>query len=160
MRTTVWLTVCALTLALAACSPKPPAAPSPPPAPPASEPAPPLPAASAPAPESPQAAPVAPETTAATPPAPPAQAAATAPAQAVQQPAPVRFSPSDYAAQERRVAALINNAESRDTSGETQYVAQQGREQRERCTTRPCIAQSYAAEEAKLRKWEGSGDIR
>ena len=117
--------------------------------------------------------------------APPAQPAPVAPAPvaaAVAQPAPqvpptpsatpayapplgtpveqiVRFSPSDYAAKERRIDALINNAESRDTSGETQYVADRSRAERQHCTSRACIEHSYAAEEALLRKWEGSSDI-
>ncbi len=72
----------------------------------------------------------------------------------------VRFAPSDYSAKERRIAALINNAESRDTSGETQHVAERGRAERQHCATKACIEQSYAAEEARLRKWEGSSDIR
>jgi len=74
--------------------------------------------------------------------------------------AEVRFSPSDYASRERRITALINNAESRDTSGETQYIAQKGRTERQHCASRACIEHAYAAEEAQLRKWEGSGDIR
>jgi hypothetical protein len=151
MRATVWLTVSALALALAACSPKQAAAPSPPPPAPASEPAPPPTAASAPGPESPPAAPPTPENAAPTGPAAPG-ALAAAP--------PYRFSPGDFPKQERRIAALIANAESRDTSGETQYLAEQGRAQRARCATRPCAEQAYAAEEARLRKWEGSGDIR
>ncbi|HEV7384730.1 MAG TPA: hypothetical protein VGN89_07610 [Phenylobacterium sp.] len=154
MRATVWLTVSALALALAACSPKQPAAPSPPPPPPASEPAPPPTAASAPGPESPPAAPPTPENAAPTGPA--AMAAPVAPAAAP----PYRFSSGDFPRQERRIAALIANAESRDTSGETQYLAEQGRAQRARCATRPCAEQAYAAEEARLRKWEGSGDIK
>jgi hypothetical protein len=131
-------------LALAACSPKTPAAPPAQPAPSA----PPSPTASAPAPDSPQAPSVTPETAVA--PAPTADAA----------PPPVHFSPADYPAKERRIAALINNAESRDTSGETQSIADHGRAERQHCTTRACIDHSYAAEEAHLRKWEGSSDIR
>jgi hypothetical protein len=154
MRATVWLTVSALALALAACSPKQAAAPSPPPPAPASEPAPPPTAASAPSPESPPAAPPTPENAAPTGPA--AMAAPVAPAAAP----PYRFSPGDFPKQEHRIAALIANAESRDTSGETQYLAEQGRAQRARCATKPCVEQAYAAEEARLRKWEGSADIR
>jgi hypothetical protein len=133
--------------ALAGCSPRhePPTPPAPPaepaapaaPAPP-TEPAPPEPAPFPPTPPEPP-----------TPPAPPPRGDAV-----------VRFSPSDYGAWERRLAALINNAESRDTSGETQYIAEQGRAQRARCTTKACVEQSYAAEEARLRKWEGSADIK
>jgi hypothetical protein len=145
MRTRALTTMMAIVAigALGACSAKtpPPPAPSPPPAPAApaqpAEPAAP-PAAEAPPP----------------PPAEPAVPAAPAP------PAPVHFSPSDYGPQERRINALINNAESRDTSGETQYVAEEGYRQREHCTTRACILHAYAAEEAHLRKWEGSGDIK
>jgi hypothetical protein len=72
----------------------------------------------------------------------------------------VHFSPADFPARERRINALINNAESRDTSGETQALASRARTERQRCTTKACIEQSYAAEEAHLRKWEGSGDVR
>jgi hypothetical protein len=72
----------------------------------------------------------------------------------------VRFSPDDYPARERRIAALINNAESRDTLGETQHVAEFGRQERQRCTTKACIERSYAAEETYLRRWEGSGDVK
>jgi hypothetical protein len=74
--------------------------------------------------------------------------------------APVRFSPADYAARERRLMELIVNAEDRDTSGDTQHLAAEGRAQRQRCTTRACIEQSYAAEEASLRRWEGASDIK
>jgi glucose/arabinose dehydrogenase len=147
MRGSTWIMISAAALAMVGCSPKP-SAPPVAPIPPAPA-APPLPAASAPTPESPPAAPVTPEATAA-----PAPAAAPAP------PPSVHFSPADYPARERRIAALINNAESRDTSGETQYVAEQGRAQRQRCTTRACIESSYAAEEVRLRKWEGSSDIK
>jgi hypothetical protein len=79
-----------------------------------------------------------------------------APAQAE----PVRFSQADYGARERRLAALIANAETRDTTGETQYRANEGRAQRQRCTTKACIERSYAVEEAWMRKWEGSGDAK
>jgi colicin import membrane protein len=71
----------------------------------------------------------------------------------------VRYSPADYGARERRLAALIANAETRDTSGETQARAGEGRAQRERCATRACIERSYAAEEIWLRRWEGSSDV-
>jgi hypothetical protein len=71
----------------------------------------------------------------------------------------VRYSPADYGARERRLAALIANAETRDTSGETQARAGEGRAQRERCATRACIERSYAAEEMWLRRWEGSSDV-
>jgi hypothetical protein len=121
----------------AACSPK---APAPPPAPVA--------AVTPPAPK---------EATPAAAPAVPAETAAPAPPAA---PEAVRFSPTDYGVHERRVTALINNAESRDTTGETQYLAQQARAQRMRCRTKACIEQSYAAEEARLRKWEGASDIK
>jgi outer membrane biosynthesis protein TonB len=132
--------VLVLAAALVACSPKPPAAPAPPAQP--AEPAQPS------TPTQPEQ-PAVPEPPAA-PEAPPPPAA----------PAPVRFSPSDYQAHERRIAALINNALSRDTTGETQHVAEQGHAEREHCTTKACIERSYAAEETWLRKWEGSNDIR
>jgi len=144
MRSTGWV-ICWAALAVAACSPKaaaPPAAPAPSAAP--------APAASAPSPESPQAAAVTPETAAA-----PAVAEAAAAA-----PPPFRFSPGDYPAKERRIAALINNALSRDGSGETQYRAEQANNERHHCASKACVDRSYAAEEAQLRKWEGAGDIR
>jgi len=146
MRGTVLITAAALAMGLAACSPKQAASPAAPPAP-ASEAPPPLPAASAPAPEAPPAAPVSPETTAAMPAGPAAEPS-------------YRFSPRDFGRQERRIAALIANAESRDTLGETPHVAAEGQRARERCATRKCVEAAYAAEEARLRKWEGSSDIR
>ena len=75
-------------------------------------------------------------------------------------PAPFRFTLAEFGASERRINALINNAESCDTTGETQYVAEQGHAEREHCGSRACVQRSYANEEAHLRKWEGSGDIR
>jgi hypothetical protein len=150
MRATVLITVSALALGLGACSPKQAAAPAAtgPSAPALTvEKMPTLPAASAPAPEAPPASATSPETTAATPGAPPVEA-------------PYRFSPGDFAKRERTIAALIANAESRDTLGQTAGVAAEGRRARERCATRRCVEAAYAAEEAKLRKWEGSSDIR
>jgi outer membrane biosynthesis protein TonB len=133
-----------LTAATAGCSPRQ-SAPTPPAAPAA-------PAAPAePAPTPPQAQP---DIQPPAPPVPPEAPSAPAP------PAAIHFSPADYPARERRISALINNAESRDTSGETQYLAEQARSQRARCTTKACIERSYAAEEARLRKWEGSSDIK
>ena len=112
-------------------------------------------AAATPAP-APAEAPAAPEA------APAADAAAT-PAAATVPPPPAppkaeaaRFSRADYGARERRLQALIANAETRDTSGETQYRAQRGEAERQRCATRACIERSYAVEEAWMRKWEGS----
>jgi hypothetical protein len=136
----IWITVA---LAAGACSQK---EQKPPAAPPAAvaQPAPPAPA---PAPET-APLPTTPSAVEAPPPGAPAA------------PEVVRFSPADYPAKERRITALINNAESRDTTGETQSIAGQGRAQRQHCTTKACIDRSYAAEEARLRKWEGSGDIK
>jgi hypothetical protein len=134
-----WIVVAAAAaLALSACAKHDAAKPPEPPAPAAT--------AAPPAAETPPA-PVAPDT---------APAAAAPPAK----PEVVHFSPADYGVHERRVAALIANAETRDTSGETKSIAAQGQAQRERCATKACINGSYAAEEAKLRKWEGAGDIK
>lgn len=139
MRRSVWLVASILTVATAGCSPRQQTQPAPPAAA-----APPIQPAAAAAPEpAPAAAP------AALPEAPPAPAAEA-----------VHFSPADYGARERRIAALISNAESRDTLGETPRIAAQGRAERQRCSTKACIEHSYAAEEAWLRKWEGSSDIR
>jgi hypothetical protein len=55
---------------------------------------------------------------------------------------------------------LIANAETRDGSGETQRRADEGRYRRSRCATKACIEQSYAAEEAWMRQWEGSSDAK
>jgi hypothetical protein len=140
MRGSALLIVAVLALA-GACSPQKPNAPP-------SAPTAPAPAPAGPQSPAPVAAPIAAET--------PPPAAGPAPTKAEA----VRFSPVDYAAHERRVTALVDNAESRDTSGETQYLADQGRAERRRCATRACIERSYAAEEARLRKWEGSGDIK
>ena len=98
--------------------------------------------------------------TAAEPAQPPAPTATPAPPPAPPSEAPVRFSRADFSAHERRLAALIANAETRDTSGETQYRAEHGEAERQHCATRACIERSYAAEEAWLRHWEGSGDVR
>ena len=103
-----------------------------------------------------QAAAPAPAPAPAAPPAEPAAApASAAPAPAVIQ--PVRWSPADYGKREAHLAALIANAETRDTSGETQRRAAEGRARRAHCATRACIEGSYAAEEAWLKQWEGSG---
>ena len=133
MRGSVWMLVSAAALSLAACSPKQSAAPAPA-APPAAAPAP-------------------------APPAPVAEAALPA-AGAAPAPPPFHFSPGDFGAHERRVAALIANAETRDTLGETAGVTAESRYQRSRCPTKACVEKSYAAEEARLRKWEGSGDVK
>lgn len=139
MRGSVWIVTSVMALALGACQPKQAAAPSPAPALPpvaAATPAAPAPAADT----APAAAPT------------PATAAAAAP--------PYHFSPGDFPARERRVAALIANAESRDTLGETAGIASEGRYQRSRCTSKACAEHAYVAEEARLRKWEGSEAIK
>ena len=145
MRGSAWIAASALALLAVGCSPKPRTAEAPPAAAPAAAPAP-VPAA---APATPPAAEptsvAAPELP---PPPPPPKAE------------PARFSRADYGARERRLSALIANAETRDTTGETQYRANQGRAERQRCTTKACIERSYAVEEAWMRKWEGSGDVR
>ena len=142
MRGSAWIVTSALALLAVGCSPKPRTAEAPPAAAPAPTPA------------------------AVTPEAPPA--AAPTPVAAPQLPPPppppksepVRFSRADYGARERRLSALIANAETRDTTGETQYRANEGRAERQRCTTKACIERSYAVEEAWMRKWEGSGDVK
>ncbi|HZZ33510.1 MAG TPA: hypothetical protein VFE10_16130 [Phenylobacterium sp.] len=138
MRGSVWLIASVLVAAAAGCSRQPKTEAAPPPV--AAAPAPASPAAET-APATPTAAPL-PE------PAPPPKAQA------------VHYSPADYGARESRLAALIANAETRDTSGETQYRAREGRFQRERCATRACVERSYADEEAWLRHWEGSSDVK
>jgi hypothetical protein len=151
MRATVWLTVSALTLALAGCSPKAPTAPSPPAVP--SPPAPPT------EPATPAAAPLAPAPPSAENDAPTGSAATVVPVAAAA-PRPFHFSPDDFPRQEHRIAALIANAETRDATGGTHHMDEQAHAQRVACPTRACVEQSYAAEEAYLRKWEGSADVR
>lgn len=149
MRGSAWVVVPVLAVLAGACSPRPKTA-------------------AAPATSSAPATPAVVEATAApglnapepSPSGPPALAPAAAPPATTVAEARVRYSPVDYGKRERRLDALIANAETRDTTGETQYRAREGRAQRARCTTRACIERSYAAEEAWLRKWEGSGDIR
>jgi hypothetical protein len=144
MRALAWAAISVLAVAAAACSPRQAAAPPAPPAPPA---------AAAPIEATPAAAPQAP----APEPEAPAPVALPAPPAA---PAPFRFSLAEFGASERRINALINNAESRDTTGETQYIAEQGHAEREHCGSKACVQRSYANEEAHLRRWEGSGDVK
>jgi hypothetical protein len=88
----------------------------------------------------------------------PAAAVTRAPAAA---PAPevVRWNPAQWPREEHRIAALIANAETRDTLGDTHHVAADSQARRSACTTRACIQKVYAEEEAWLRQWEGSGDV-
>lgn len=65
----------------------------------------------------------------------------------------------DYSARERRLAALIENANVRDTTGETQRNAAAARAERARCSSRTCFERSYAAQESILRQWEGAEEI-
>lgn len=102
----------------------------------------------------------APQAVAAPPAAPTAEAAAQPAAQAAATPdavTVVRWSRADYAKREARLSALIANAETRDTTGETQRRAAEGRAIRARCSTRACIEASYASEEAWMKQWESSG---
>lgn len=145
MRGSVWLVASVLVVAAAGCSRQPKTAAAPPPAEAAPAPAP----ASAAIPASPAG-----ETVPASP------AAAPLPPPPLPREDAVRYSPADYGARERRLAALIANAETRDTSGETQYRAREGRAQREHCATRACVERSYADEETWLRRWEGSSDVK
>jgi hypothetical protein len=162
MRSSVWVLVSVLALGAAACSQKPsasapatetaavtPAATAAPAPPPTDDP-------SAITPATAEAA----DATAAQPAAAPAPASAQAPPAAPAAEAPYRFTPSDFPKQERRIAALVANAETRDTSGETAGFAYEGQQARARCTTRKCVEAIYANEEAQLRRWEGSADIK
>lgn len=161
MRGSGWVTICVLAIAAAGCSPRGAAGTAPPSAPAET-------VASAPAAVPVDASSAAAETPPAETPASTAdavtQAAPAAPPAAAAPPAHreerVHFSPADYSARERRLSALIANAETRDTTGETQYRAGEGRAQRQRCMTKVCIERSYAVEEAWLRRWEGAGDVR
>ena len=68
----------------------------------------------------------------------------------------VHWSPADYAKREKHLQAMIANAETRDTTGETQRRAEEGRYRRAHCASRACTEASYASEEAWLKQWEGS----
>lgn len=153
MRGSTWMALAVMAATVAACSPKQQAT-APAPAAPVAAPA----AMPAPAPAAPTATDQAAPATATAEATPAAEATPTA----VSPPSPeiVRFSPGDYPAQERRIDGLIANAVSRDTTGDTQREAAEARAQRARCTTRTCIKRSYAAEEARLRRWEGSSDVK
>ncbi len=154
MRGFAVMAISVLAVALAACSKK--AGPTP------AEPAGAPPIAAAPAAPPPQTDTQSAITPATAPDASAAAPTANAPAMATPAaaPPPYHFSPGDFGKQEHRIAALIANAESRDGSGETQRVAFDGQRARERCATKACVEAAYAAEEAKLRKWEGSADIK
>lgn len=62
-------------------------------------------------------------------------------------------------ARERRIHALINNAISRDVTGDTEHAAAMWEAHRAACKTQACVDRAYAAQETELRKWEGSEDI-
>lgn len=63
-------------------------------------------------------------------------------------------------ARERRIHALINNAISRDVTGQTEHDAAMWHDLRAACKTQACVDRAYAAQETELRKWEGSEAIR
>ena len=63
-------------------------------------------------------------------------------------------------ARERRIHALINNAISRDVTGDTEHAAGMWQARRAACKTQACVDRAYAAQETELRKWEGSEAIR
>jgi len=85
------------------------------------------------------------------PPSPPAARPTPRPAERV-----VRVVP----ARERRIHALINNAISRDVTGDTEHAAAMWDATRAACKTQACVDRAYAAQETELRKWEGSEAIR
>ena len=141
MRRLQWTAAAAIVLSCAACSkPAPSAAP-------AAQ----APAEAAPAPLPAQSAPDAGSPTSGTPTQPAPSEAAAPP------PAPVQHL---VASRERRIRALLNNAMARDVTGEVEYEADRAAARRAACRTQACVDQSYAAQEASLRKWEGSDDIR
>ena len=91
--------------------------------------------------------------------APTAETAATPPAASVAAPPPEQVI-TVVPAKERRIRALLANATARDTTGETEHDADRAAARRAACTTQACVDRSYAAQEATLRKWVGSEDIR
>ena len=146
MRLFQWAAAAAITLSCAACS----KAPTPPPPPPQAEASPPA-APPAVAEAAAEAATPASATVAQPTPEPAATPSATPPTPAVQ-----HF----VASRERRIRALLNNAIARDVTGETEHAAAMAEARRAACRTQACVNQSYAAQEASLRRWEGSEDIR
>jgi len=63
------------------------------------------------------------------------------------------------ASRERRLRGLLNNALARDVTGKVEYEADRAAARRAACRTQSCVDQSYAAQEASLRRWEGAEDI-
>lgn len=113
-------------------------------------------AANAPITETRPAPPAAPEAAlAATPPAPEPTPAATPPPA----PPPQRVM-TIVPAKEHRIHALLNNAISRDVTGQTEHDAGMWAARRATCRTQACVDHAYAAQEAALRRWEGSEAIR
>jgi hypothetical protein len=96
-----------------------------------------------------------------TPPAPAADAAARPAAAVTPTAAPevVHWNPAQWPGEEHRLAALVANAETRDTLGDTHRLVNDADARRQRCTTRACIQRAYADEEAWLRQWEGSSEV-
>jgi hypothetical protein len=83
------------------------------------------------------------------------------------EPAPVAAAPAPpervvriVPARERRIHALVNNAVSRDVTGDTEHAAARWQARRAACGTQACVDRAYAAQETELRRWEGSEAIR
>jgi ABC-type Fe3+-hydroxamate transport system substrate-binding protein len=145
MRSEPWAAAAVIALTCAACSKETPKAP-PSPAEASSRPAvaePPAPAAAA-----------APEPAASAPTPEPAPNAAVVP------PPPPQRVVTVVPAKERRIQGLLANAMARDTTGETERTAARAAARRAACATQACVDRSYAAQEASLRKWVGSEEIR
>ncbi len=86
--------------------------------------------------------------------------APAAPSVAAAAPAPPERVVTVVPARERRIQALLANASARDTTGEVEDDAARAAARRAACRTQACVDRSYAAQEASLRKWVGSEDVR
>jgi ABC-type Fe3+-hydroxamate transport system substrate-binding protein len=144
MRSEPWAAAAVIALTCAACSKETPKAP------PAPAEAPSSPAVA----ETPAPAAAAPEPAASAPTPEPAPNAAVVP------PPPPQRVVTVMPAKERRIQGLLANAMARDTTGETERAAARAAARRAACATQACVDRSYAAQEASLRKWVGSEEIR
>jgi hypothetical protein len=106
----------------------------------------------------PVAEPIPPASSAAVTEATPATSAAPRPV-AVAKPAPAAPVRVSFAARDRRLSALIENAAARDPSGQVLQDAANALAARRQCPTLACVEGSYAAEERALNQWDGAGEI-
>jgi hypothetical protein len=98
----------------------------------------------------------------------PTAAAAEAPVEATTAaPAPIPFGNArdvvatdrGFRARQKRLEGLVDNAVSRDPSGDAAADYQYALPERDRCGSRGCLTAWYARQEAALSKWEGAAEI-